>query len=193
MLAACREFAAVAHLDLGSRLHASERRVGHDLDVFGRGALERGVVVTGRLELRQGERAVVHDHRRGVVRGDHRLELALVAGKAAVQVEGGAAQAHAHLLHACRIDAVLLDQIKQSRVHALERRRRGPQPQRNLRELPARAEIGGGERRYPEVAALDVLTDQGAAQIGRDVEDGVPLGHAGPPLSRSLSAGRRPA
>src|SRR5262249_43904209 len=118
------------------------------------------------LELRQGERAVVEDHRGGVMGGYQGLELALVARKPAVQVERRPAQPDAHLVDALRLDAVLLDQIEQRGVHALDRRGRWPQAQRELLQLPARAEIG---RRKLRLAAVRIGVEEAAVLGGEEL------------------------
>ena len=105
MLAARLEGRAVGHLDLHHRLRAGQRGIVPDLHALLREPAQLRVVVARGLELGERERAVVQDHRRGVVAGDQRVELALVAGKLAVHVESGLAQRHAHRLDLGGVDA----------------------------------------------------------------------------------------
>ena len=131
-------------LDLHDRLRAVDRRFGADLDLLGCEAPQVRVVVTRRLELRRGQRAICRIDGGGVMRGKQRLELALVGRRTRRAGRTPLAERDADLAHPRRIGPVLVHEIEQRGVHALDRRRRGPQPQRDLLELPALAEIGGG-------------------------------------------------
>ena len=145
MVAARRQRFSVRHLDLDHRLHAGERRVGPHLDLLGGRAPQHRIVVARRLELGERELAVMQDDGGGVMGRDERVELRLVAGELAVQVEDRLVEADAQLLHLGGIDLVPLDEIEQRGIHALDRGGRGPQAQRDLLELPALAEPGGRE------------------------------------------------
>ena len=156
MLAACLQRRSAAHLDLDRRLHAGQGRIEPDLDLLLGKAAKLGIVVAGRLELGERQRAVVQDHRRGVMTGDERIELAFVSRQLAVHVESGLPQRHAQCLDLDGIDRVLFEKIEQRRRHALHQRGGGPQPQRDLLELPAPAEIVGRELRLPAVGVAVV-------------------------------------
>ena len=71
------------------RLGAGERLIGADFDFLrGKGAQFR-IVVTLRLELRQGQFAIVQYHRSRVMGRKQRFELGLIGVKAAMHVECG--------------------------------------------------------------------------------------------------------
>ena len=86
------------------------------------------------------------------------------------------------------IDRVLLEKIEQRRVHALHQRRRRPQPQRDLLELPAPAEIGGRELRLPAVGVGVVeAAVLGGEELARRQE--LLLARAAPPSGRTARRG----
>src|SRR5262249_22104807 len=121
------------------------------------------IVVTRGLELRQRQRTIVKDRSRRIVRRNERLEFSVVARKAAVHVESGLAERDDEFAPGRR--RLTRDQIEQRRVHALKKRCRWPQSQRNLFELEALAELGGRKRR---VAAIGIALVE--ATIGRGEE-----------------------
>ena len=87
-----------------------------------------------------------------------------------MQVEHRLAKRHAHLLDLVELGRVLLDQIEQRGVHGLRRRRRRPQPQRDLLELPALAEIGDRELRLSAVGigVVEAAVLGGEEFLGRE-------------------------
>ena len=114
-------------------------------DLLGRKRPQLRIVVTGRLELRLGQRAVVQDDGGGIVRRQQRFEFGFVGVEAAVHGEGLRAKRDADFADLRDVDLVLVEQIEQRRVHALNERRRWPQPHGDALELPMLTEIGDGE------------------------------------------------
>ena len=92
---------------------------------------------------------IVQDRGGGVMRRQQRFELRLVGLKAAVQIERRLAERDADLANMRGIDLVLLHQIEQSGVQALNDRRRRPEPQRDLFKLETLPKIGDRESGLP--------------------------------------------
>src|SRR5262249_48268934 len=87
MVAARGEGGAVAknYFDLG--LRAADARIGAEVDLIRGEGAECRIVVALRSELRQTQRPVMQDRRRGIVGGQQRLEFPFVGRKAAMHVE----------------------------------------------------------------------------------------------------------
>ena len=113
-------------IDFHFSLRAGDRGVGANLDFVGGEAAQLRIVVAIGFELRQGQRAIVQDDRRGVMRREQRLEFRFVLVKAAVHVERRLTERDVDLAHARRIDLVLFHDVEQRRVQALNERRRRP-------------------------------------------------------------------
>src|SRR4029077_5694234 len=116
------------------------------------------------LELFERELLIVQDHRRGVMAGNERVELAVVARELAVQIERWRAQRDANFLHLGGIDLVPLDEIEQGSVHALDGGSRWPQPQCDLLELPALTEFGRDRLRATAIRVNIVKTATGGGE-----------------------------
>ena len=169
MVAARRQGLAVGGVDLDARRDAGKRRIGSHVHLSGEAPQSR-IVVARRLELGERHLAIVQDRRRHVVGRQQRLELRLVARENPVQVEHRLAQEYPQLPDPCGIDLVVLHEIEQRGHHALDRGCGGPQAQRNLLELPAAAEIGGGGLGAPavRVAVVEAAVARGEKLAGGD-------------------------
>jgi hypothetical protein len=76
--------------------------------------------------LGEREFLIVQDHRRGVMTGNQRIELAFVLRELTVEIKCRLAQSHANFFHLGGIDFVPFDEIEDRGIHALDRGGRWP-------------------------------------------------------------------
>ena len=100
---------------------------------------------------------------------DQRIELRLVLRQLAVEIEHDRRQTDLDALDVLELERLLLQRIEQRGVHTLDRRRRRPQPQRNLFEFPTLAEILG---HFLRLAAIGEGIEQAAVLVSEEFAGG---------------------